>query len=309
MLTPLTLDEISQASFPKDTMNSVLLIRDANGGQSCSANLVSDEGHIITAFHCLQACMQSQGWFASEPLALRDDLRLRYRTTTETPPIECPLIISFTDPDGVKNISSIARIIAGPQCLAEKKKNDRWNMSKNFDVDMVGTHLPLDSEVYHDCDRSQDLVIVQVDPSRLHKKNCVSLHKEPSYLNTPVINIGFPTSTIRGAGDSRGDRLYFSMGEIIQSASCTIKYLSGATLRTQLPFSYGKMLLQSNVDIVPRSSGSALLNKKGQVVGVASAISVPLQSETSFCRGATMFANVLHLKHLDLTCEKQKIKE
>lgn len=144
-----------------------------------------------------------------------------------------------------------------------------------------------------------DFVVLKTSPNRV--KACAPLAKEEVKINQSVSLLSFPRETSRaGEGNSDGEHQYLSTGVVTEKLTiCSSKpllpwYREG--LELVLSESY---LIPSTVDAVMRSSGAALFNSMGEVLGVLiSGFSNHLEE----CPGGEISVSI---KHIFKMIEKQ----
>jgi len=293
---------LRMSGFPETLPSTALFIREHTSRQTCSAVLVSDDGHALTAYHCLSNCLRSNPWFGDSIKFEQEDGSHAWvfspRINSESP--SCLLSIFAPRKAGSNAHTAKVEIVAGPECMAFEEnypsphgllstfspKDKKWAEKNGF------TH----------CDKSRDTVLIKIDLSKFSDSSCAPIASNISNQGTAVLALGFPTYTMRGSKDSQGHTLYASSGHIVAPGACSISYLDGAQLHVSTPQKFSRELLVTTTDIVPSSSGSGLFDRKGNVTGVASFILSPWQDQTSYCKGGSIFANPLFLNLPKMQC-------
>lgn len=252
-------------------------------GDGCSGAFVSDEGHILTASHCLETCRKDAG--------------------TMQPPYDCKMKINGR--------TITVEVLVAATCSPDKVR------SAQFYLTIAGEKRA--KEEFGKCVGQSDLAILKTkDPIPF---KCLPIGLSSSNLGDRVATLGRPAATERAkrvpnAKDADGKSRYYSTGEIIKSATCT-RIINGISTQRIVPealegFSH---YLQTTVDMNHKSSGGPLLNQQGQVIGVASFM---LQDGKEECRGSTFFERLDGLNHLaeiseshlrtkDLKCSRRSV--
>lgn len=248
----------------------------------CSGAFVSDEGHILTAAHCLKTCREKAG--------------------TMQPPYDCKLKLNGR--------AVTVEILVAATCKAREVKLARFHST------MLGEARA--KELLGDCVGQSDLAILKSkDPVSFA---CLPMNTSPPNLGDSVAALGRPMATERakqspGAKDADGKSLYYSTGKIIKSDSCT-RVVNGTVMKNIVPNALEGLshYLQTTVDLNYNSSGSPMLNQQGQIVGVAAFM---FQDKKEECRGSTFFERLdgfdhqaevsrSNLRAADLQCSKRR---
>ncbi|RYZ83309.1 MAG: hypothetical protein EOP04_20215 [Proteobacteria bacterium] len=227
-------------------------VRIAQGGYSCSANTVADDGTLLTAGHCLEVCFPKEAFGragvagGSKPLML---------VTKEMIGQICNVQIN-----GVENAY---KIIAAQGC-------------------QVLPGLDLKKSEMAACGEVPDYAVLKpLFPARGNP--CLkSANKKPEE-GAPIALIGFPNATNRkknnsSARDSNGRDQYISLGSVENKFDCNVPSPSalgwlGVGGKKNSIFD-GKIALrryiQVSADAVHGNSGGSLLDDRGETLGVLS---------------------------------------
>lgn len=269
----------------------------------CGAAVVSDEGHLLTAAHCIRNCADSS--------YVKDQDLVDSKKDSQTPqkvPRQCFVIVN--DERMIVNVelSSCDRIETQQQQLRPA------------------------------CSKIGDIAILKPLFPSTKLSGCLPISKKAN-LNEPVVAIGQPKPSQRGQNDSPGQTLMASFGRTIPPRNtCTMVQNADSfdqktgQLRpgSQVPLvldqyngsvsDYLKenVLVQTTVDLLSGNSGGPLINERGEVIGVAASIDPHRNNELKSCSGATFMAplsqteaSALKAPGFDLNqlvCDKKRIK-
>lgn len=273
---------IPVADFTNDSLKtqlaqSVILIRDGVSMEGCTGTKIGDE-LVLTAFHCMRACLLKNAWFDQKPedaVVGGDPVQIYRRSANATNTVTCEVFMQ------ANMLMEKAEVIAGPHCTA------LVNEGKTQVMNLPG------------CDRANDQVILKyVNNQTLGQYQCSKMANRAPLPGDTVFDLGYPTGTQRGPGhkDSNGRTLFSSEGEVMKSDVCFRVGANNIPEAIKLVNPPSADVLQTSVDIVPRSSGSPLFNKQGEIVGVASGTVGDVQNMVSYCAGASFFSNITKLK-------------
>lgn len=252
---------------------SVFSFRNNDSGGGCTGTKLTEDGDVLTAFHCLKECLFKQNWFDTheDTANLSGEAVRVFRQTRAHAPVTCKLLVPFME----------VQVIDAPKCIA-------YVLKENGDLGRVSESAP------GDCDKSQDVLTFRMQqPEFLKDLTCAPLSSGPApHVNDRVFSVGYPSATFFGKEDSDGKNMYRSRGRVMRQQSCEWTSPNGGRLRSSFPFEVGLHVLQVSVSAVPRSSGSPLFNRYGEIIGVASGIYSPLMSPGSYCAGGVFFSNL-----------------
>lgn len=255
--SPVSPADCSDSLIKKSSYQSAADVADMAGSASaavylghCSGSYISDQGHILTAGHCLQNCAERAGlWKDRKPKEM-----------------ECILAV-----DGVaKRVKVILASRCNPSQGGERRFKD-------------GTD---------ECPDDADLAIVLPDPAP-SSFSCLEMATARPGPGEAIRAMGWPLKTERAnGGNSDGTRLQVSKGRIVQQGYCDQVLADGSTKQVFIAGlkNVNTRLLQATADVIPRQSGGALLNRNGQLVGVAHAV-VHANQKTE-CRGGGLFESL-----------------
>lgn len=230
----------------------IVKIEKIRGGGTCTATVISDEGHMLTARHCFNGCI-----IQNETTSTRNLFpEYGYRSPKLYSPdyssgITCDVLL-----DG--NPSSVV-LLTGSHSFMIPSEQGSLGM---YDADMYYEFL--ESNYMH----NGDFVIIQ--SSAPLNRSCLQIEdKNPLRIGSDVLYYGYPSaSTGRPAGrNSDGNSLLRSQGFVsptIQDNSCISSPASEGTVRR---YDREEIVL-STVDIIPGASGSSLLNTNLKVVSL-----------------------------------------
>ena len=268
------------ADFKDDSLKtqlaeSIFIIRNGITMEGCSATKIGDD-LVLTAFHCMRACLLKNAWFDQAPqdaVVGGEPVQIYRRSTNANNRVTCEVFMQ------ANMLMEQAEVIAGPHCtaLVGEEKTQVMNLPG--------------------CDRSNDQVVLRyINSQTLGQYRCSKLAVRPPAVGDAAFDLGYPINTKRGIKDSDGRSLFSSEGEIMKSDVCYRSGANGVPEAVKLVNPPSADVLQTSVDIVPRSSGSPLFNKRGEILGVASGTVGDVQSAKNYCAGASFFSNITKLK-------------
>lgn len=280
-LEPLT--AIAEFGLAANVISSSFRIKDKNG--SCSAARISDQGHILTAAHCVQECVREK---INRPGASKDSI--------------------FCDIE-IKGKKARAKVLVTYPCDLE--------IASIFERPLRRVRSGDTSESLPKCDEAWDLSILEVPAEALGDAACLPIKLTDVPLGEDVIALGYPSKSNRKqydpeAKDSAGNTQYLSIGKIVEQEYCQgITELGrlrhkpeiGQKLekQDQLIRDHDHMReYQTTVDVVPGSSGGPLIDRSGAIIGVARWGDARIQNNNVECPGATFFSRLSVLqKNID----------
>lgn len=246
-------------------------------GVECAGSYVSNEGHILSAAHCLQPCIDQ---------IRRENPRLisqaQASASVRREQLKCDI--------NINGVNTQVRIHLMNSCALDY--HDLW---KN-------------PSAPESCKQNDLAVIQAVNPPA--NTACLTMATTAPPLNTEVVSIGVPGATHRRnhrqtARDARGSELSLSRGSVVEQDFCSLLQEDprrpGVTVSGVHPLprnllrnlrSHG--YIQVTADGVQGSSGGPVLNSNGHIVGVNAAVvfSDPTNYE---CSGSLFAAPLTHL--------------
>lgn len=235
----------------------------------CSGSIVSDEGHILTAAHCVDRCNN------------------KFQNTG----------------DRVENL--ICDLEIGERAYRYKVEMLRLCKHESFmEVVQEKLRFPQDqlSESKQRCFDSPDLALLSPITPLDFEYSCLQISPKDAKLRESVVAVTYPLATRRDLPknsveyNSNGEDLWVSRGQIVNQDYCNLANMGSIDVSLDFTAALNVMksnYLQTTVDIMPGSSGGPLLNATGEIIGVASFMSEH-NSEKQECRGATLFAPARH---------------
>jgi hypothetical protein len=275
---------LTQLDLPLATLKATAMVEDMSG--ACSSAYISDEGHMLLASHCLETCYSMHQSWSLLSIFEWGDL--------------CEANV------GGRHVQ--ARVVAMLKCPF-------WS---NFYA-RAGNGVQNASFGASGCDGGGDLAVIQLKSPPPPDFRCLPLKMEVPEPGTDVFTIGRPMASSRTSSDynSNGKDLYLSTGKVVSSQTCQSHGFRATLLdlimghRSILPGTRPLQelglrraqeagMLQTTVDILPGSSGGALINQLGEIVGVASFIMLDdrgrvFNSRRDECSGSTFFEPITHL--------------
>lgn len=239
----------------------------------CSGVYISKSRDILTAAHCFDHCL------------FKNPLSVGQNQTGKT----CSVRINGEP--------TVVQVKVSSQCPLEKTHD--WKIARAFGKPTTGIPAL--------CASQNDVAIVRPLSPLSRPFQCLPLQGQ-TFLGENVFAVGHPGYSSRSDErlyDSDGKRAYYSRGSIVKKGHCALKqrwentkslnvdgitYPLGSFVR--LPndvIAVGQGKLQSTVDLVEGSSGSPLINPRGEIVGIASFVFTDAQGPLSQCEGASFF--------------------
>lgn len=269
-----------------------------NSLPECSGSFISDDGDILTASHCMDSC------------------RFNGDGSSKNTGGTCELVIN-----GVKQE---LEVIKGGACshkvsvdvqAAKKKGQSLEGFPENCRAGAIEDYAILHPK----------------NKSALKNFSCLPLAEGKTNLQDNVFAMGYPSSTQRSSvpnsRDAESGTLAISTGQIVSKPTCTQKWVAAKgvsklfygsgvqTTEVEIPPELLEQVqgkLQTTVDLSPGSSGSPLINSRGEIVGSASTIiSSKLHNWTRECAGATSFQPAPRWKDTGLKtdCKSRKANQ
>ncbi len=235
-----------------EAIKSTIFYLESNSGR-CTASLISDQGHFLTARHCLQRCLIPNGVFKWAP-----------ESTNGTQ-------FYTLDPSKLGHATCDVKLNGKPA-----------NVS--IEATSLGFILKMDERSFQTLDPELFKTMVQngftsegdfvIFKSELYKDNkkCLNLVNEASVLQKHNV-LSYPSKTYRTKGNnSDGESLFFSSGEYyadILANSCLKNVALNSLQVSQLQsrFNFATSFL-SSVDAIHGSSGSSVFDDNLNILGI-----------------------------------------
>lgn len=244
--TPLNLEKTLAAVIP---VNNVV----GKGRGNCSGSYISNDGYVVTALHCVSQCLSEQGLLINDK-----SYSPRYEIQETQKPWPSLVTCQF-DFNGTLKSAKVVLVGKGRAV---------------FDEDQLGDYS--DNERQSFLEQSQDFAILKFEDLSVP---CLQRSPITPAAGVTLWQIGFPTKSKRSAeSNSLGGIKEISVGSVYK------KYLENLELRERLQswpqssrdflelyFSLPGILL-TNVDSLPGSSGSGVVNASGQIVGIMTSV-------------------------------------
>lgn len=228
----------------------------ATSERGCSATIISRDGHIATALHCIRSCMSFNKVSSLKGFkAVAPDMR-----AVQGGKANCRLEIS-QEGRSLGNVK--AQIVAVGAGYVEETKID--DLRKAVDR-KPETKQAFSSLMSAGVGIPGDYAILKVP--NLANRTCVRVASEP-LRGTRIWNIAYPAQTSRAGGrGTPGNIAVFSSGAVTRGSINHASELvtDGRDAAARLTARPGIVI--SSVDSNEGSSGSALLNEAGDIVAI-----------------------------------------
>jgi hypothetical protein len=265
-----------------------------NGG--CSGLIVSKEGHFLTAAHCIDRCLIENGVAVTKKFGKGSDAEIilfnREKIKAglkQGKPIVCDL-------------QSIEMRTASADVIWIGKGTAAWSNDRALDALSPAQIATLR-------DYSDDYVILKAHPRvtptgkivKPRLNGCVGASGPTvAKAGDAVFSIGFPSEARRNPNQhsSDGNSEYLTRGKVTQ-ATIGNGYYSTQNFSKQITAILKNVegahyKVATNLDVVPGLSGSAVINSKGQIVGV-NAFSTYPGDDNRYFEGASIAISFKHI--------------
>jgi V8-like Glu-specific endopeptidase len=263
------------ASNPKAAYDRAVQasIRLFDSGSECSGSVISPDGYVITALHCVQQCISDQ----------------KLGAELEFPTFEGRIF------------SAIAKPLANNRCEgAQITVEDGSQNSKTYqairlvalgrgftEFNDLKVMSASSAEVKKIAESDLDYVVLKIEDLNRDRLGCIPTAKKADAVGSRVWSIGFPGANSGRAGglSSDGRSELVSYGRRLQDVSQN-EFFRASNLtpehRARLMAMYlSPGLLVSNMDIYSGESGSMVLNSQGQLQGVTTSVALPGEGNTN----------------------------
>lgn len=248
--------------FPhlNETLQSVMRLDFPNG--SCTASLISNTGYVLTNAHCLRDCIQMNKTLNSlVQLTQTNDYKItEYSRAILNKDISCPEYYTHSHQNILKHqYPKIVWVGKGHSSFNDNEvvnfPPSILNKIKNNKIDAVVLKFELRDGV-------------QKAPCLAVKKSSEEIHKMKE-----IWTLGYPDYTQRNDGfDSDGYSPFINSGSVIPTIAMD-RYFQSQNLgnkfyELQKQIHDQKHIIKSSLDGYIGSSGSPILNEKGQLAGL-----------------------------------------
>ncbi len=251
-------------------------------GARCSVAVVSDQGHLLTAGHCVERCLDAQSMYVKKNGILALDI-------DRLPEVRCQI--------SVNGQPMQARVLAVNLC-----PSDAWLK---------------DPKALQICGAG-DYALLELIGKHSFRSSCFQVSRRRAGPGQTVLAIGYPQASHRahlrpGALDSDGRSQYISIGQILRpSMMCKRRVadseqFSGFDLYPRAFQSDSRMrlimqeveqgrILQASNDILKGNSGGALIGRySAKLVGVASFMMSNHHDAHAECEGSGFFTSSAYI--------------
>lgn len=264
---------LSQIGYALETGMAApkIVVHDGQGKiRTCASAMTSDQGHMLTAAHCVEGCLSAQGVYQA-------GLQGSTLDTAKLGAAECTI--------DVNGVPTKAKVLAVSRC----KFDEAWGGVKACS--------------------GVDYAVLKIDPvPGAQASHCLDVAVDAPTAGASVSALSYPPQTQRKPVDERARDVtdhaqYMALGKVIEPrTTCLLKSNQGDQwVDIAIPQIVERMqervragaLLQTSVDMVKGASGAGLFDvASGQIVGIGSTMGrVKVQGTYSECQGATFFTS------------------
>jgi hypothetical protein len=275
-------ETLGQLNLPLTAMAATPLIEllnvDGRVDARCTANVVSDAGTLMTAGHCVQACLERAGVFEKKQ-------GISHVNQEKMAQVKCKI--------RVNGKLTEAEVLATNDCRGPAE----WT---NLSPKSCGS----------------DFAFLKIkDTGVLGDAGCFHVGGRETATGAKVATIGYPYVTARtrlrtAAKDSDGRSQYVSYGETIPFTDRCLTEIDSdrgkpyaADMSRNMPVGlYSERVrtgatIQTNVDITKGNSGGGLIDQStGEIVGIAS--SHVVLNQLRECKGASLFSSTREVREI-----------
>ena len=277
------MDELARLNLPMHILSAspMIFVGSSKGVERCSAAIVSDQGHILTAGHCIDQCLRDNNAYTQSG-------GFHTVNTEVLSQVKCQIVVNNKKVD--------VKVLATNDCPTPE-----WTSAK----------------APKSC-RGLDYAILELDPPILSQQPCFRTSRRHPGPGQTVMAVGFPKASNRksnkaSARDADGKSQFISTGKTISAQdTCEMsvdnksvissiftgketagpKTLGDEQIKFALERVNSKGLIQTTADILQGSSGGPLINRySGQLIGVASFFAGGRHGDTAECKGAAFFSS------------------
>ena len=232
-------------------------------GGHCSASMVSPDGYVITAGHCMESCLKQAGQFKVE-----SSKNPNY--SIKEPSLQAPVNLKCS------GMSLPALGASNPQVVYIGRGFASFDDPKILEIPDAVFKRMLNAE--------DDFGVLKFDLKT--QATCIPVSFKPLLPGDATWVVGFPGNNTRPDGfGSNGRSEYVSYGNVEKDLSKNDYYLRNHFTGKQmdrLESFYGKSnQVISTTDHFPGNSGSMTINSQGELVAVHVAGAVPDSTEAS----------------------------
>lgn len=224
----------------------------------CSASVVSDHGHVLTAGHCLENCLRPQRVFDGDaPVSAASLIGITCNVRINGQVFKLPVVATSGCPGQGR---------FGPRCSGY----DYAVLDASALKDQLGACIPVSSSNGRPTDKALALSYPEANERTFAKgeKQNLAAHEKLA-----------------------------SIGQIIETKETCLKDGVETRFTPNFPYTtlkrwiHDQTYLQTDIDILRGSSGAGLVNTSGELVGIASLYNIGVHNKAQECKGSTFFTS------------------
>ncbi len=232
----------------------------------CTASVVSDHGHLLTAGHCMEKCLKPQ------------------RVYTGDAPVNSAALVGKTCNIRINGQIHKLPVLATNGCPGQGRWGPRCTGLDYalLDASSLKDQLPNCVSVSPAKPKATDRALALSYPEkneRTFKKN----QKYEREISDQVSSLGYVIEPRNHCLVEDREGLIEDRKENMDSEVFTM-----ATVRRWIE---NQHILQTDIDILRGSSGAGLINSHGELIGIARMYNGRLHNKNQECKGATLFTN------------------